>query len=148
MARNRIGMSFTGWKEVMTKLDEIGGDAAMKRAVESGMKASKQYINSQIEPLVRAGNLPAGGKYSTGDVKRSIDKDMNVEWEHNTAVLPIGFDFKKSGTTSIFLIYGTPDMAPVRGLKAAIYGAKTQKKIGEIQEEAVTKAMERIMRGE
>jgi hypothetical protein len=44
-------------------------------------------------------------------------------------------------------MHGTPKMAPVAGLKDAIYGAKTQKQIAKLQAEAVNKVVERIMGG-
>lgn len=145
MARNRIGLQATGFEDYLAKLDELGGDQAMKRGVESALKASKQYVNPLIEASMA--KLPAGGRYSTGDTRKSIDKDMSVEWEDKTAAIKVGFDFKKSGLTSIFLMYGTPKMQPVNGLKAAIYGGKTRKKIAELQGEALAKEIKRIMEG-
>lgn len=146
MARNKIGLQFEGWQETMGKLDELGGTQLMKRATESALKASKQYVNPKIESAMSS--LPAGGKYSTGETKKSIDNDMSVEWEGlATAGIKVGFKFKESGLTSIFLMYGTPRMSPVKGLKAAIYGAKTKKEIAQIQSEAINKIIKRTMEG-
>ena len=148
MARKKIGLNFKDWEQYIERLDKVGGTPAMKRGVENALKASKQYVNPLIEQAVSVGNLPAGGKYSTGDTKASIDNDMAVEWNGMTASVKVGFDFKESGLTSIFLMYGTPRMSPANGLKAAIYGAKTQKEIGKIQAEAINKVIERIIGGE
>ena len=145
MARNRIGLQFDGWEETLSKLDELGGSKAMKRGVEAGLKASKQFVNPQIEAALA--KLPAGGKYSTGETKQSIDKDMTVDWQGMTGVVKVGFDFSKSGPVSIFLMYGTPKMSPVSGLKNAIYGAKTKKQIKELQAEAINKVIKRYMEG-
>ena len=145
MARNKIGLHFKGFEEYIERLDEIGNTTAVKRGVESALKASKQYVNPQINAAMA--KLPAGGKYSTGDTKASIDTDMTVEWEGLTGFIKVGFDFKKSGLTSIFLMYGTPNMPPVAGLKNAIYGAKTKKEIAKIQQEAITKVIKRVMEG-
>lgn len=145
MARNRIGLQFDGWTETMAKLDKLGGTQAMKMGVEAGLKASKEYVNPQIEAAMN--KLPAGGKYSTGLTKKSIDKDMTIDWQGMTGEIKVGFDFKKSGPVSIFLMYGTPRMSPVSGLKSAIYGTKTNKQIQEIQAEAVMKVINRIMEG-
>ena len=131
----------------MAKLDEIGGTKAMKRGTEAALKASKQYVNPLIESAMASSNLPARGQYSTGDTKHSIDQDMSVEWEGMTASIKVGFNFKESGMTSIYLMYGTPKMPPVKGLKAAIYGNKTKKQIAELQEEAIQKVILRIMEG-
>lgn len=146
MARNKIGLQVKGFEEYMAKLDELGGGTAMKRGVESALKASKKYVNPLIEKAMV--NLPAQGKYSTGDTKESIDTEMSVDWQGFTGSIKVGFEFKKSGMKSIFLMYGTPKMPPVAGLKAAIYGAKSQKQIAQIQADALNKVIERVMEGE
>ena len=147
MARNKIGLQFDGWTELMSSLDELGGTDAMKKAVDGGLKQSKQFVNQQINSVMTKGNLPAGGKYSTGDTKGSLDTSISVEWENMTASIAVGFNLKESGLTSIFLMYGTPSMQPVKGLKNAIYGAKTKKEIARLQEEAVNKVIQRYMGG-
>lgn len=114
-------------EDYMAKLDELGGGNTMKRGVEGALKASKQHVNPLIGQAMS--KLPAGGKYSTGDTKKSIDTDMSVDWEGMTGSIKVGFDFSKSGLKSIFLMYGTPRMKPVSGLKNAIYGTKTQKEL-------------------
>lgn len=143
MARNKIGLQVKELDYYMAKLDELGNGKAMKRGVEAALKASKQHVNPLIEQAMT--KLPAGGRYSTGDTKKSIDKDLAVEWQGMTGSIKVGFDFKKSGMKSIFLMYGTPRMSPVAGLKNAIYGTKTQKEIAAIQEEALQKVILRIM---
>lgn len=129
----------------MAKLDELGGSQVMKRGVEGALKASKQHVNPLIKKAM--GKLPAKGKYSTGVTKDSIDNEMKVEWEGMTGSIKVGFDFSKSGPKSIFLMYGTPKMKPVSGLKSAIYGAKTQKEIAEIQEKVLSDVIKRVMEG-
>lgn len=145
MARKKIGLQIDGIEEYMSKLDQLGGTATMKRAVEGALKSSKQYVNPKINAAVSKPNLPAGGRYSTGDTQRSINKEMSVEWEGMTAGIKVGFDFKKSGPKSIFLMYGTPRMAPASGLKASIYGSATKKNIAKIQEEAINAVIKRTL---
>ena len=145
MARNRIGLQFDGWEDYMAKLDELGGSQAMKKGVEEALIESKKHANPLIEKAM--GKLPAKGKYSTGNTKDSIDKEMKVEWSGMTGEIKIGFDFSKSGPKSIFLMYGTPRMKPVTGLKSAIYGAKTQKEIAEIQENVLSNHIKKVMEG-
>lgn len=145
MARNKIGLQFDGFSDYMAKLDELGGTQLMKKGVEEALVESKKHVNPLIEKSMA--RLPAGGKYSTGDTKKSIDNDMSVEWEGMTGSIKVGFDFSKSGLTSIFLMYGTPRMKPVSGLKGAIYGAKTQKEIAEIQEKVISDKIRKVMEG-
>lgn len=153
MARNKIGLQVKGFEEYMDKLDKLGGTQTMKRGVESALKASKQYVNPKVDALMTKSNMPAkkakkgAGAYWTGDTKESLDTDMSVDWEGMTGSVKVGFDFKKSGLTSIFLMYGTPKQDPVAGLKNAIYGAKTKKEIANIQAEALDKVIKRVMEG-
>lgn len=145
MARNRIGLQFTGWENYMDKLDKLGGTKLMKKGVDKALIESKKHVNPVIEKSMS--KLPAGGKYSTGDTKKSIDKEYKVDWSGMTGEIKVGFDFKKSGLTSIFLMYGTPRMKPVSGLKNAIYGAKTKKEISEIQEKVLSDVIKKVMEG-
>ena len=145
MARKKIGLQFNGWEDYMAKLDELGGTDAMKKGVEEALIESKKHVNPLIEKSMS--KLPAGGRYSTGGTKESIDNENKVEWSGMTGEIKIGFDFSKSGLKSIFLMYGTPKMKPVSGLKSAIYGTKTQKEIAEIQEKVLSEAIKKVMEG-
>ena len=149
MASKKIGLQFDGWEDYMAKLDEVGHSSAVERGVEAGLKASKQFVNPKIEKSITGSNLPAGGRYSAPPhVKDSLNRDFKVVWEGKIAELKIGFDLNKgAGLTSIFLMCGTPRMRPAKGLKAAIYGAKTKKEVAEIQEESIGKVIKRIMEG-
>ena len=145
MARKKIGLQFDGWEDYIAKLDELGGANAMKNGVDEALTESKKHANPLIEKAMD--KLPAKGKYSTGNTKESIDKEMKVEWSGMTGEIKIGFDFSKSGPKSIFLMYGTPRMKPVTGLKSAIYGSKTQKEIAEIQEKVLSNHVKKVMEG-
>lgn len=126
------------------KLEELGGTEALKRATEAGMIQAKTAINGQIKAAMQPGNLPAGGKYSTGETLDSLDTNMSVKWDGNIATLPVGFDMSRSGITSILLMNGTPKMAPVNGLKDAVYGKSAQRLARKAQEEATQKIIERL----
>lgn len=145
MTRNRVVCDFSGFRDYMARLDELGNDDAMKRGVEAGLKASKQYVNTEVNKAIAKSNLPAHGKYSTGSTKDSLDKNFNVDWEGLQGVIKVGFDFSKSGMTSIFLMYGTPKMPPIQGLYDAIYGTRTKSKIKRLQKEAINEVIRREM---
>lgn len=154
MARNKIGLQFEGWEDYIAKLDKVGGSAAMKSGVEQALKKSKEHITPKIEKAVSPSNLPAKGKYSASPhAKDTIDREVDVTWENNVASIKVGFDLKKAGGfTSIYLMYGThvngtPRMKPAKGLKAAIYGANTKKEVAEIQQEAISDVIKKIMEG-
>lgn len=145
MARNKIRLNGDLFGDYMAKLDKLGGTEAMKRGTDKALIASKEYVNPLIESAMN--KLPAGGKYSTGRTKRSIDTSDSVEWNGLTASIKVGFNLKESGLTSIFLMYGTPRMKPVSGLKSAVYGTKTQKEIAKLQEVELMKVIKEVMEG-
>ena len=142
MARNKIGLQFNGLEEMIERLE--AAEASIKTATEAALKASKQVVNEQLTRDTTNANFPARGKYATGALKKSIDKDFNVNWEGTTASLKIGYDFKKSGMASIFLMYGTPKMPKVQKLYDDIYGNRTKRKVAEAQEAAMQKIVDRM----
>jgi hypothetical protein len=136
--KNKIGLQFDGWKELLEHIDKISGESGLKSAVESGLIATKEYINGKIDPIMVKNNMPAGGIYwGEGKTKKSLNRDLTVEWVGFTGTIDIGFDFEISGLVSIFLMYGTPRMKPAKGLKDAIYGKKTKQTVKELQANAI-----------
>lgn len=144
MAKRKNGFDITALEKYAEQLQEAGGDAALHRAVQSGMIAGKSGINSLINAAMQAGNLPAGGIYSTGETLRSLDKNMTVEWSGNLAELPLGFDLSNGGMVSIFLMHGTPKMRPAAGLYDALYGNAGRAKARKEQKKAMQKVLERL----
>lgn len=121
----------------------------IKPAVDKALKASKQYVTNLLEKDTVKPNFPHQGTYSTGNLKNSIDRNYNVQWQGTKAYIKVGYDFNKSGLTSILMIRGAPrkkpEMPKARKIKEDIYGARTKKKIIEIQEETIYKIIDRGM---
>ena len=148
MGRKRIGIQGELFADYMERLDKLGGTNAMVKGVKRALTESKKYVNPQIEKAMRKGNLPARGKYSTGKTLQSLDYSYQVDTISGFVYsMKIGFNFNESGLKSIFLMYGTPRMKPVAGLKNAIYGRKTQTEIVKIQSEALNQVIKEIMEG-
>lgn len=143
MAKNKIGLQFKGWKETLSGIEKIAGESGLKTATEDALKASKAHVNRKAGTAISKSNLPAGGKYSGGETRKSLDANFNVDWHGYVGEMKIGFNMKESGLTSIFLMHGTPRHAPVPGLKDAFYGTKTKNEIKKIQAEAIQKFIER-----
>lgn len=148
MARNKFGLDFEGMEELIGKLDKLGGDALMKSATEDALIASKEYATAQVEKAIV--NLPAKGRYSTGETKKSIDKSKTVTWDGLVGYVKVGFRFEESGLKSIYLTYGTvvngtPRMQPVKGLKKALY--QNQKEIGRIQADVIMARIKKELEG-
>lgn len=142
MPKNKIGLQISGLEEMIERLE--AAEASVKSATEAALKASKQIVNQQLTRDTTNANFPARGKYATGALKKSIDKDFNVKWEGTEASLKIGYDFKTSGMASIFLMYGTPKMPKVQKLYDDIYGARTKREVAKVQQEAMEKVIKRV----
>ena len=121
MAKKRKnGFDTTALKKYADQLEAAGGTAALQRAVEGGMKSTKAQVNTRVSSIMTPGNMPAGGKYSTGETMEHLNKEMAVDWEGNMARMKLGFNLDNDGIVSIFLMYGTPRHAPVSGLREAL----------------------------
>lgn len=51
--RNKVGLQFEGWQEMLANLDKLGGSDAMKKGVEAGLTASKEAVNEKLEKLLK-----------------------------------------------------------------------------------------------
>ena len=145
MSKNKIGLQFSGFKEMAEKLDRIGGD--LKKTTADALSKSKEFVEKNLVRDTKKENYPAHGKYSSGITRYSIDTNENVEWQGAMASIPVGFDFEKSGMTSIFLMYGTPRMTKVQSIYDDIYGKKTQTEIKKIQKNIFSEAIKQKMEG-
>lgn len=133
----RIKLQFNAWKELGENLDKLGGD--LKKTTETALKES----HAAITPGIKS----AFGKHNkTNTMMPTLREESKVEWEGLTASIPIGFDISAGGVASVFLMYGTPRMAPDKNTYNAIYGAKVKRQIDEIQKKVFTEAIERAMK--
>lgn len=148
MAKHRVGMTFKGFEDLAARLDGLNGD--LKKATEKALIASHEVVTKRLKKAIRKSNLPAKGKYSTGITEKNLITDSKVEWEGMRASIKVGFNLENS-ITSIFLMYGTPrrkpEMDPVPGLKAAIYGSASIKEREKIQREIFEDAIKKAMEG-
>lgn len=145
MPKNKIKLQFGGFEEYAERLDELGG--SIEEATEQALKQSQKHVAEKLKTIVQENKYPAKGLYSSGDTKKSIIENAAVKWEGTTASINVGFDFKISGLNTIFLMYGTPKMQPMTGLKNAIYGSGTKKEIQAIQEAVFSEAIKKAMEG-
>ena len=139
MAKNKVGLQFEGFEETIARLKELEGD--VKKVTEEALFKSKKVATDELLSITVKSNFPAKGKYSQGDVRKSINLDNKVEWEGTMASIPVGFNLERNGLVSIFLMYGTPRMPKVQGMYNAIYGSKAKRKIAKVQEEVFQKAI-------
>lgn len=137
-SRNRIGLEFEGFEDIVAQLDSLEGD--VKKATEESLKVANQIVAERLTPIMEKHK-------QTGRTLGSIRDNYPIEWEGLTALTKVGFDFAEGGLTSIFLMYGTPTMRPVQGLKNAVYGRKTKNMIAEEQKKIFSEAIHKRMGG-
>ena len=142
MAKNKLTVDFEGFDVLTKKLERLGGD--VKQATESALKASHNVVEKNVTAAMQP-------HIETGKTEKAIIKTPVVEWTGDTAAVDVGFDISGGGLASIFLMYGTqlhgqPHITPDKNLYNAVYGAQTKKQIKQIQEEAILKRIERVMK--
>lgn len=120
MGRNVLKLDTRGFTEYAEKLDRL--DADLKSIFTDALQQAAETVTEDTIDAVADGNLPAGGKYSSGETKESIIKNPKVEWSGTFGQIGVGFDFGKPGAGG-YLITGTPRMRPVREL-TEIYKTK------------------------
>lgn len=141
---HKCELKIEGMDELMQKFENMS-KGALNQAMTEGLKEIQDYVNERLDKVYVDKNLPAGGKYETGDTKESIVRDRVVEIDYKSMSIKLGFNHKKSGLTSLMLIYGTPRMKPAKGLYAVFNGQKSRREAKEIFENRVQKEIEKIM---
>ena len=137
MARNRIGLNIDDLDIYSNFFRSFDKD--VKEFTEKALIDSKEFVTSKLEKDTIAPNYPAQGDYESKQqiLRNSIDKELSVEWDGNTAEIKVGYDFAKSGLVSVFMMYGTPHHNPAKKIKNDIYGSKTMREVKEVQKEAL-----------
>lgn len=137
----KFKLEFDGLSEMVERLEKLNGD--LKTTTENALKATFSVVTPNIQNAINASQYNFN---RTGQTKRSLVKMPAIEWDGMVASVPIGFDIGGGGLASIFLMYGTPSIQPDRGLYTAIYGAKTQKQVAQIQREVFEKRIARLQK--
>lgn len=136
----KFSLDFAGFDEVLKKLNKLEADT--KSVADEALTKTHEIITKKAESAITKGNLPAGGKYSTGDTAKSLVRDPKITWKGTEGSVSIGFNIKKGGLASIFLMYGTPRMVKVQALYDAFWSEQTEGEIMNTQKEIFMKALE------
>jgi hypothetical protein len=105
-----------------------------KAAAEDALTQTAEIVN----PKAQAAIAP---HHRTGQTEGSIGQ-APVKWASDTeASVDVGFMVHLGGLASIFLMYGTPKVAPDPALFNAFYGSATEAEIQDAQREAFERAL-------
>ena len=143
LRRNKLSLDLSGFEELIVKLEGLEGD--VKKVLTDGLEQVADTVQEDTREAMANRYLPATGKYSTGDTKKSI-AEPKVVWSGTVAEVGLGFDKTKPGAGG-FLISGTPRMQPDAEL-AKIYTKKKYKQgIQDDMIAVVEDAIDRVMEG-
>lgn len=138
----RAYLEFEGFDEVVEKLRKLEAD--VEEVAEKALIETHKHVTQKAEEAMQPQYLPARGKYSKGTTLEYLKRDSEVEWSGSVASIETGFDVHGRGIVSIFLMYGTPKMAPDQKLYYAFYGKRIEREIREIQEKIFYEEIRRL----
>lgn len=122
--RNRIGLHFEGFDEVIQQFQELERD--MKPVVEEALRESQKIVAEKARDAMAK-------HHRSGRTEESVKETGEVFWSGSEAEIGVGFEISSGGLPSVFLMYGTPRMKKDSKVYNAIYGKKTKEEIGMIQ---------------
>lgn len=158
----KFGLHFEGVAELSEQIDKLGGD--LKQVTEEALEFIPDLVNPKLKAAMA--KHTRYGKGTSGQTAKSIVEGQHVTWTGSTAAIQVGFDLKKGGVASIFLMYGTPRHAPRNQyggatqpgarehpgtakdseLYDAIYGKRIQKEIADRQRKIFEEALEKLLK--
>lgn len=126
----KMGLGFEGMDELLSKVERLG--VGTERVAEAALRATHVIVTDQVDKAQAASryNITPG---VSGLTAESVHRDATVDWSGSTASAGVGWSIDGGGLTSVFLMYGTPSIAPDRGLYNAVFGGKTKQLVQQAQ---------------
>ena len=131
MAQKLVFMNTPAMKKVLTSLEAMSREG-LNEAVTGALIECHKYVTPKLEAEIEK-------HFRTGRTANSLDTNPKVNYQGDYISIGVGFHITQGGLASIFLMYGTPKMAPDINLYNAVYGPETKKQLRKIQRDYVTK---------
>lgn len=141
MGRNMLSVDYSNFSDFAERLEKLNGD--LQKIIGDSMEQAAETVQDDVRDAVASANLPAGGKYSTGETEASIIADPRVQWSGYLGEIGLGFDKTVPGAGG-FLITGTPKMAPDHELNSLFFSKKYAKKINDQITEELQDALDEL----
>lgn len=135
-SKKKFELDFEGIDILSKRFEDMGGD--LKALSNKALQETHAYVTPKIEQAMSASPYNFN---RTGKTKGSLKRKADVKWEGNVASVGVGFDIEKGGLPSIFLMHGTPTIAPDRNLYNAVFSSKTKKEVQELQKDVFVNAL-------
>jgi hypothetical protein len=111
---NNFSIDMTGLDDMLDDLLRI--ENGLPTAVENALTRTHGIVTPKVEAAIAPHKR-------TGRTAKSIYKSPRVEWEGPlVASIPVGFSISGGGAASVFLMWGTPRMAPDPAFRDAFEG--------------------------
>lgn len=151
MSKNKFSLDFDGFLDLAARIDEAGGEAALKKATENALTKSKDLVNAEVAAAMRKSrySFTAGVKGSHGRAAESSKKvsAQPVKWEGTVAYANTGVDLAEAWEVAI-LMYGSPHIKADTQLKNAIkIKGKLRTAVDEVQASEFNAVISEIMGG-
>lgn len=111
---NQVTLDTKAFERLLIDIEKLGGN--VQKVTETALRKAASQIQADTVLATANPKLPAQGDYALGLTTESIIHWPRVEWDGQTAWIPVGFDFSKPGAAG-YLIKGTPRMAPAQELR-------------------------------
>lgn len=134
----KASLETKGFDELMNKLNRI--DA--KKIAEEALRKGHEIITARAQ--ASEAHYPQGGRYSSGRTAKSLQINANIIWNGTEGSVPVGFDIKRGGLPSIFMMYGTPRYMKVQPMYDAFYSSQVEGEVIKAAEEIYRKALGEI----
>ena len=138
----KISLEFAGFDSVMRKLNQLNAD--IQPIANEALTKTFDIITDKAKKAAVKPNYPAKGKYSTGDTAESLVTNPRIKWDKTVGSVQVGFDIKRGGLASIFMMYGTPRYMKVQELYDAFFSEQTKGEVLAAQKEIFYNALEKL----
>ena len=141
---NRLSMQFDGFQTLIKELEQLNADT--KAITDKALEKTFEIVTEKAEAAAQPANYPQKGKYSQGDMLKSLKTTCKIYWHGTEAEVETGYSISKGGLQSIFMIYGTPKHMKVQAMYDAFFSEKTLKEVRNAQREILTDAIRELMK--
>lgn len=141
--KNFIQIDGSAFADYADRLDRLGAD--LQKVFGDALLEAGEVVQADVKSALSPGNLPAHGRYSTGETLASV-MEPKVTWHGSLGEIPLGFDKTKKGAGG-WLITGTPKMSPDHELARIFTTRSYENKIKKQIEADLEAAIQDIMGG-
>ncbi|MBQ8616224.1 MAG: hypothetical protein IJ418_01805 [Clostridia bacterium] len=137
--KSKFAFRFDEMLSLADRIEKAGGD--LQQAADKALRDTHDYITGELSTGIARHVV-------TGETRDSLVRTPKVEWiTPLKAQVNIGFDLEDGGWPSIFLMWGTPKMAPDVKLRKAAFGPAVRREVAKIQKAALEAVLQTLTRG-